>query len=183
MGVSFVHGSNDGQKGIGLVMLVLICMAPAYFALDMNSRSYDLDQNPGCQPAHHGDLSAQPWQVSKVVNFSVPAQAQEELMTHCAADGALQAMATLDNRLAQVRTYEEMDLTDRREVRRLLLCIDDTARKVSKLPLPAKELTDLAKWRKDLTPLPNMHRPGSSSPSRWRWAVAPWWAGVVSSTQ
>ncbi|HHQ4887362.1 TPA: inorganic phosphate transporter, partial [Aeromonas veronii] len=27
MGVSFVHGSNDGQKGIGLVMLVLICMA------------------------------------------------------------------------------------------------------------------------------------------------------------
>lgn len=32
MGVSFVHGSNDGQKGIGLVMLVLICMAPAYFA-------------------------------------------------------------------------------------------------------------------------------------------------------
>jgi low-affinity inorganic phosphate transporter len=44
MGVSFVHGSNDGQKGIGLVMLVLICMAPAYFALDMNSRSYDLDE-------------------------------------------------------------------------------------------------------------------------------------------
>ena len=24
MGVSFVHGSNDGQKGIGLIMLVLI---------------------------------------------------------------------------------------------------------------------------------------------------------------
>ena len=43
-GVSFVRGSNDGQKGIGLVMLVLICMAPAYFALDMNSRSYDLDR-------------------------------------------------------------------------------------------------------------------------------------------
>ncbi len=72
-------------------------------------------------------------------------------MTHCEAGEALEAMATLDNRLGQVRTYEEMSLTDRREVRRLLLCIDDTARKVSKLPLPAKELTDLAKWRKDLT--------------------------------
>ena len=37
-------------------------------------------------------------------------------------------------------------------MRRLLLCIDDTARKVSKLPLcRPKELTDLAKWRKDLT--------------------------------
>ncbi len=72
-------------------------------------------------------------------------------MSHCAAGEALQAMATLDKRLGQVRTYEEMNLVDRREVRRLLLCIDDTARKVSKLPLPAKELTDLAKWRKDLT--------------------------------
>jgi low-affinity inorganic phosphate transporter len=89
--------------------------------------------------------------VSQVVDFKVPAQAQEELMTHCSADATLQNMATLDARLGAVRTYEEMDLTNRREVRRLLLCIDDTARKVSKLPLPAKELTDLAKWRKDLT--------------------------------
>ena len=26
MGVSFVHGSNDGQKGIGLIMLVLLSL-------------------------------------------------------------------------------------------------------------------------------------------------------------
>jgi PiT family inorganic phosphate transporter len=34
-GVSFTHGSNDGQKGVGLIMLILIAIAPAYFALDM----------------------------------------------------------------------------------------------------------------------------------------------------
>lgn len=33
-GVSFSHGSNDGQKGVGLVMIILISLAPAYFALD-----------------------------------------------------------------------------------------------------------------------------------------------------
>jgi PiT family inorganic phosphate transporter len=33
-GVSFSHGSNDGQKGVGLMMLVLIALAPAYFALN-----------------------------------------------------------------------------------------------------------------------------------------------------
>ena len=33
-GVSFSHGSNDGQKGVGLVMIILIAMAPAYFAID-----------------------------------------------------------------------------------------------------------------------------------------------------
>lgn len=32
--VSFFHGSNDGQKGVGLVMLILIGVVPAYFALD-----------------------------------------------------------------------------------------------------------------------------------------------------
>jgi PiT family inorganic phosphate transporter len=31
--VSFSHGSNDGQKGVGLVMLILIGIVPAYFAL------------------------------------------------------------------------------------------------------------------------------------------------------
>jgi len=32
--VSFFHGNNDGQKGVGLVMLILIGIVPAYFALN-----------------------------------------------------------------------------------------------------------------------------------------------------
>jgi phosphate/sulfate permease len=36
--VSFFHGSNDGQKGVGLVMLILIAIVPTYFALD-NTRN------------------------------------------------------------------------------------------------------------------------------------------------
>jgi phosphate/sulfate permease len=34
-GVSFAHGSNDGQKGIGLIMLILIGLVPANYALNM----------------------------------------------------------------------------------------------------------------------------------------------------
>lgn len=34
--VSYYHGSNDGQKGIGLIMLILIGIVPAYFALNRN---------------------------------------------------------------------------------------------------------------------------------------------------
>ena len=33
-GVSVAHGSNDGQKGVGLIMLILIGILPARFALD-----------------------------------------------------------------------------------------------------------------------------------------------------
>ncbi len=33
-GVSLSHGANDGQKGVGLMMLILIGIMPAYFALN-----------------------------------------------------------------------------------------------------------------------------------------------------
>jgi inorganic phosphate transporter, PiT family len=33
-GVSFAHGSNDGQKGMGLIMLILIGAVPTAYALN-----------------------------------------------------------------------------------------------------------------------------------------------------
>ena len=33
-GVSFAHGSNDGQKGMGLIMLILIGIVPGVYALN-----------------------------------------------------------------------------------------------------------------------------------------------------
>jgi phosphate/sulfate permease len=38
-GVSFSHGSNDGQKGVGLIMLILVSIAPFVFALDESKDS------------------------------------------------------------------------------------------------------------------------------------------------
>jgi PiT family inorganic phosphate transporter len=35
-GVSFAHGSNDGQKGIGLIMLILIGLVPVHYAINMD---------------------------------------------------------------------------------------------------------------------------------------------------
>ena len=32
--VSFSHGSNDGQKGVGLIMIILIAIVPVKFAID-----------------------------------------------------------------------------------------------------------------------------------------------------
>lgn len=42
IGVAFSHGANDGQKGIGLVMLVLIGVAPAGFVVNMNATGYEI---------------------------------------------------------------------------------------------------------------------------------------------
>jgi PiT family inorganic phosphate transporter len=35
--VSFFHGSNDGQKGMGLIMLILVGIVPGAFALNMST--------------------------------------------------------------------------------------------------------------------------------------------------
>jgi PiT family inorganic phosphate transporter len=36
-GVSFFHGSNDGQKGMGLIMLILIGIVPATYAVNLDT--------------------------------------------------------------------------------------------------------------------------------------------------
>jgi phosphate/sulfate permease len=34
-GVSFAHGSNDGQKGMGLILLALVGFLPSYYSMDL----------------------------------------------------------------------------------------------------------------------------------------------------
>ena len=41
-GVSFFHGSNDGQKGMGLVVLILVGILPAQYALNPATKGSDL---------------------------------------------------------------------------------------------------------------------------------------------
>jgi PiT family inorganic phosphate transporter len=41
-GVSFAHGSNDGQKGMGLIMLILIGTVPTAYALNHAVSSHDV---------------------------------------------------------------------------------------------------------------------------------------------
>jgi PiT family inorganic phosphate transporter len=40
--VSFSHGSNDGQKGVGLIMIILIAFVPFHFALNHQKLSQNL---------------------------------------------------------------------------------------------------------------------------------------------
>ncbi len=42
-GLSFTHGSNDGQKGVGLIMLILISIAPMHFAMDSSRDLFQME--------------------------------------------------------------------------------------------------------------------------------------------
>jgi inorganic phosphate transporter, PiT family len=43
--VSFSHGSNDGQKGVGLIMIILIAIVPVKFAIDHTKHPEPLYRN------------------------------------------------------------------------------------------------------------------------------------------
>lgn len=65
-GVSFAHGSNDGQKGVGLVMLILIGIVPGGFARDLTAGHERVDRTLRATTAIeqtltlHADAAAQP---------------------------------------------------------------------------------------------------------------------------
>src|SRR5271170_6313897 len=43
-GVSYAHGSNDGQKGMGLIMLILIGILPLTFAVDLGTSQASIEE-------------------------------------------------------------------------------------------------------------------------------------------
>jgi phosphate/sulfate permease len=105
--VSFFHGSNDGQKGVGLVMLILIGIVPAHFALD-NS------QDPMKMKA---DLIGIEQAVNRVDSTRLSAGDREHLST------IKQEVLTLDKQLNQPLVDGKLPLEQRMNARRSMLLI------------------------------------------------------------
>ncbi len=74
--VSFSHGSNDGQKGIGLMMLILIGIVPAKFALDDRLPKDELIQRLSVAQQSFEKAATDP---SAVTNKQVLDKAREHL--------------------------------------------------------------------------------------------------------
>jgi len=150
--VSFVHGSNDGQKGVGLIMLVLICFVPAHYVLDLNASPYRIERTRDAA-AHMLHF----YQRNQVRLGQADTMAQHQpgspLQPHrCAAARSGETIDNLLRNLKGVETYAQLDDIQRVQVRRDLLCLDDMARKIGKLAnIDAQEKTDLDTLRKDLT--------------------------------
>ncbi|MGB6007215.1 inorganic phosphate transporter [Castellaniella sp.] len=152
MSVSFVHGSNDGQKGIGLVMLVLIGIVPAKFVLDPASTPYQIQRTYDAA-AHLNDLYLRNEALLRGhLTLKRPVNADLPPAPRCDPQDTLSAVQAVRRSLDGVRAYEDLPPDVRGRVRRHLLCLDDTARKVINLNvLPAGETADLKRLRADLS--------------------------------
>ncbi len=153
MGVSFVHGSNDGQKGIGLIMLVLIGIVPAKFVLDPASTPYQIQRTYDAA-AHLGDFYER--NADTLGEYLAlrrgPRNGDLPPTFRCDPQDTLPTIAAVRQNLNGVQTYSDLPPETRIRVRRYLLCLDDTARKVGNLrDLPLREKADLKRLRADLT--------------------------------
>ena len=152
MGVSFVHGSNDGQKGIGLIMLVLIGIAPAKFVLDLNSTTYQIERTRDAALHLSQFYERNNDTLSDYLALGKNGTTELPKKFRCDVKLTEPTIAALNQTLAGVTDYSQLDQEKRTQVRRYLLCLDDTAKKVGKLKeLPKREVADLEKLRKDLT--------------------------------
>lgn len=140
MAVSFVHGSNDGQKGIGLIMLVLIGIVPAQFVLDLNSTTYQIERTRDATLhlsqfyQRNADSLGEFLALGKSVEGDLPEKFR------CNPQQTEPTITALLHTLKGVADYHSLSSDSRIEVRRYLLCLDDTAKKVGKLPgLEARE--------------------------------------------
>jgi len=178
MAVSFVHGSNDGQKGIGLIMLVLIGIVPAQFVLDLGSTTYQIERTRDA--TLHLNQFYQRNQVTLGEFLALGKSVKDDLpgKFRCNPQQTEPTINALLDTLKGVSDYHSLTSDQRIEVRRYLLCLDDTAKKVGKLPgLDAREKSDLDKLRKDLTATTEYAPFWVITRSHSPWAWAPWSAG------
>ncbi|MEB0075551.1 inorganic phosphate transporter [Pseudomonas sp. CCI3.2] len=152
MTVSFVHGSNDGQKGIGLIMLVLIGIVPAQFVLDLSSTTYQIERTRDATLHLSQFYQRNSATLGEFLALGKSKEGDLPERSSCKPEQSEPTINALLNTLKGVTDYHALSAENRIEVRRYLLCMDDTARKVGKMPeLAAREKSDLEKLRKDLT--------------------------------
>ena len=103
-GVSFAHGSNDGQKGMGLIMLILIGTVPTTYALNRTPSAGDVPSFV------QNSLAASKVVESKAAGYSVlgdPRPAVTNYLTsHQINEGTFPSLAVLIRDIAnQVQSY------------------------------------------------------------------------------
>jgi low-affinity inorganic phosphate transporter len=152
IGVSFSHGANDGQKGIGLIMLVLIGVAPTGFVVNMNATGYDIARTRDAVTHLQQFYQQHPEALLNAAALKprVPAP-DTPAKFHCHSSRAMIAIDHAQGLLTNLQHYDDLTVDQRSHMRRLLMCIAETAGTVAKLPeTRAEDRRFLNNLRKDL---------------------------------
>ena len=100
-GVSFAHGSNDGQKGMGLIMLILVGTVPMAYALNRSMPESHMAQFVSISQATHTQLLKQSPLTPPATDEAARAVMSDFIRTKEATPDVIPALATLAGSIGQ----------------------------------------------------------------------------------
>ena len=161
-GVSFAHGSNDGQKGMGLIVLILVGIVPTTFALNLATSTDALHSLAATSSSYTATLSQLPETQHRPADGET---AHKQLTTYLrsgkVAPETLAALATTNDRaaarLAHLDSLSALSPTDRVALRLDVYLVAETLSRMHKAKqLPAVlENKDTAAYQKSLQSITN----------------------------
>ena len=126
-GVSFAHGSNDGQKGIGLIMIILIGILPTYYALNMEAHQYKIMQtrdgaaNLAKFYADNNETLTKLLEEKRLIS----ALKIENKIAECDVNQVYNTTLENSKKLDGLKTYSELSNEDRWKIHTAVLCSDN----------------------------------------------------------
>ncbi|AAO27233.1 putative phosphate transporter [Buchnera aphidicola str. Bp (Baizongia pistaciae)] len=127
-GISYFHGANDGQKGIGLIMLVLICIFPSKYLINLNTSTYDIiNTRISIDSFEKYYLRNQTLIKQNVSNIMFKEIIQPLLflknIDNTKNDNVLVIINFMRNLLHNISSYKELNVIQCHQLRQSLLCI------------------------------------------------------------
>jgi PiT family inorganic phosphate transporter len=160
-GVSFAHGSNDGQKGMGLIVLILVGILPATFSLDLSASPATLQRIEAASVALAGSLGQAPGTSAAAMTSDAAHKALTRYLRTGRTDGTTlpalaQANSGVEARLAHVSSVAALSPADRIALRLDVYLVGETLGRMAKAKqLSGLDPTTTAAYQKDLKGLTN----------------------------
>lgn len=123
LGMSYAHGQNDGQKGIGLVMLVLFSIVPAKFVLDMNSSAFEIEQTRIAAEHVISYYDKNRAVLDKLYPVVPQRTESENALFSCEYSEMKQHAKKLIGILKDVDDYDQLTIDERWSVRNEVMCL------------------------------------------------------------
>jgi PiT family inorganic phosphate transporter len=160
-GVSYFHGSNDGQKGMGLIVLILVGIVPTTFALDLATSADAVHRLTAASVAFSAALDPLPEvQLEKLDADAAHKQLTQYLRSGKIGPETLPALSAANERaaarLALVDNLASLPAAERVALRLDIYLVSESLTRMQKakqLPsaLDAKQAASYAKSLKSIT--------------------------------
>jgi PiT family inorganic phosphate transporter len=158
-GVSFAHGSNDGQKGMGLIMLILIGIVPATYALNLSASADRIQSIVAASQAAQPLLGPSVAATDTVANSVADAEISRFLTTSKSTPQTMSALALKNSAVAtelgKIKSISELSVEGRSRLRRDVYLVEEGINKLIKSGAVAdpKNKATLSKLRSELQSL------------------------------